>query len=275
MEPRPPCPSAQSAPRVRVAAMTTWKQASGNPFGPPDDDGYGGLGAAFGAVDPAPAPVDARFTHPHLRSRQTRENPPRPRRFRTRSRPHPRTTRCSEARKRRAHAARAGRGATARAGDASADVTGTAGTADAAGPSAGARDAAGAAFAAATAFLSAPRRVGRRVRVDRRRPGEGRVDRLGRAAEELTARSRVAAAANERFPGGRVAAFAAFAARVGVRARPPGSFSQEKPENETRAPFDDVAAHELLSFRSGPVSEPPRRGSDAVGASSGRRRSYN
>ena len=45
---------------------------------------------------------------------------------------------------------------------------------------------------------------------------------------------------------------------------PPGSFSQEKPENETRAPFDDVAAHELLSFRSGPVSEPPRRGSDAV-----------
>ena len=64
MEPRPPCPSAQSAPRVRVAAMTTWKQASGNPFGPPDDDGYGGLGAAFGAVDPAPAPVDARFTHP-------------------------------------------------------------------------------------------------------------------------------------------------------------------------------------------------------------------
>ena len=39
--------------------MTTWRQASGNPFGPPDDDGDVGLGAAFGAVDPAPA--DARF----------------------------------------------------------------------------------------------------------------------------------------------------------------------------------------------------------------------
>lgn len=45
------------------AAMTTWMQASGNPFGPPDDDGDVGLGAAFGAVDSAPA--DARFgTHP-------------------------------------------------------------------------------------------------------------------------------------------------------------------------------------------------------------------
>ena len=44
--------------------MTTWMQASGNPFGPPDDDGDVdvGLGAAFGAVDSAPA--DARFgTH--------------------------------------------------------------------------------------------------------------------------------------------------------------------------------------------------------------------
>ena len=46
---------------------------------------------------------------------------------------------------------------------------------------------------------------------------------------------------------------------------PSGSFSQENPENETRAPFDDVAAHELLSFRSGPVSERGSgRGSDAV-----------
>ena len=35
--------------------MTTWMQASGNPFGPPDDDGDVGLGAAFGAVDSAPA----------------------------------------------------------------------------------------------------------------------------------------------------------------------------------------------------------------------------
>jgi len=51
---------------------------------------------------------------------------------------------------------------------------------------------------------------------------------------------------------------------------PSGSFSQENPENETRAAFDDVAAHELLSFRSGPVSERGSgRGPDAVDAVDG------
>ena len=271
MEPRPPCPSAQSAPRVRVAAMTTWKQASGNPFGPPDDDGYGGLGAAFGAVDPAPAPVDARFTHPA-------------------------PALAPDARKPAAPSAVPDAFATAPSydqmfGGAEAPPptppepaavpqpapvmpppmapAAPAPPMPPAPPPAPATPPAPA-FAAATAFP-----FGAAAESDDAFASTG-GDPVKAASTDSVAQPK-GSPREVASPPPRTSVFPADVlprsprsprASVFVPA-PPGSFSQEKPENETRAPFDDVAAHELLSFRSGPVSEPPRRGSDAVDAVDG------
>ena len=271
MEPRPPCPSAQSAPRVRVAAMTTWKQASGNPFGPPDDDGYGGLGAAFGAVDPAPAPVDARFTHPA-------------------------PALAPDARKPAAPSAVPDAFATAPSYDqmfggaeASAPTPPEPGAvpqpapvmpppmspAAPAPPMPPAPPPAPAtppapAFAAATAFP-----FGAAAESDDAFASTG-GDPVKAASTDSVAQPK-GSPREVASPPPRTSVFPADVlprsprsprASVFVPA-PSGSFSQENPENETRAPFDDVAAHELLSFRSGPVSEPPRRGSDAVDAVDG------
>jgi len=267
LEPRPPCPSAQSAPRVRVAAMTTWKQASGNPFGPPDDDGYGGLGAAFGAVDPAPAPVDARFTHPA-------------------------PALAPEARKPAAPSAVPDAFATAPSYDqmfggaeASAPTppepaavpqpapvmpppmspAAPAPPMPPAPPPAPATPPAPA-FAAATVFP-----FGAAAESDDAFASTG-GDPVKAASTDLVAPPkgsppRTSVFTADVLPDVLPRSPRSPRASVFVPA-PSGSFSQENPENpenETRAPFDDVAAHELLSFRSGPVSDRGSgRGSDAV-----------
>ena len=272
MEPRPPCPSAQSAPRVRVAAMTTWKQASGNPFGPPDDDGYGGLGAAFGAVDPAPAPVDARFTHPA-------------------------PALAPEARKPAAPSAVPDAFATAPSYDqmfggaeASAPTppepaavpqpapvmpppmspAAPAPPMPPAPPPAPATPPAPA-FAAATVFP-----FGAAAESDDAFASTG-GDPVKAASTDLVAPPkgsppRTSVFTADVLPDVLPRSPRSPRASVFVPA-PSGSFSQENPENpenETRAPFDDVAAHELLSFRSGPVSERGSgRGPDAVDAVDG------
>jgi len=267
LEPRPPCPSAQSAPRVRVAAMTTWKQASGNPFGPPDDDGYGGLGAAFGAVDPAPAPVDARFTHPA-------------------------PALAPEARKPAAPSAVPDAFATAPSydqmfGGAEAppltppepaavpqpapvmpppmSPAAPAPPMPPAPPPAPATPPAPA-FAAATVFP-----FGAAAESDDAFASTG-GDPVKAASTDLVAPPkgsppRTSVFTADVLPDVLPRSPRSPRASVFVPA-PSGSFSQENPENpenETRAPFDDVAAHELLSFRSGPVSDRGSgRGSDAV-----------
>ena len=271
MEPRPPCPSAQSAPRVRVAAMTTWKQASGNPFGPPDDDGYGGLGAAFGAVDPAPAPVDARFTHPAPALAPDARKPAAPSAVPDAFATAPSYDQMF-----------GGAEASAPTPPEPAAVPQPApvmpppmSPAAPAPPRPPAPQPAPAtppapAFAAATAFpfgaaaesddafASTDGDPVKAASTDSVAPPKGSP----REVASPPPRTRVFPAdvlpRSPRSP----------RASVFVPA-PSGSFSQENPENETRAPFDDVAAHELLSFRSGPVSEPPRRGSDAGDAVDG------
>jgi len=244
--------------------MTTWKQASGNPFGPPDDDGYGGLGAAFGAVDPAPAPVDARFTHPA-------------------------PALAPEARKPAAPSAVPDAFATAPSydqmfGGAEAPAptppepaavpqpapvmpppmspAAPAPPMPPAPPPAPATPPAPA-FAAATVFP-----FGAAAESDDAFASTG-GDPVKAASTDSVAPPKGSPPRTSVFPADVLPDVLPRSPRsprasVFVPA-PSGSFSQENPENETRAAFDDVAAHELLSFRSGPVSERGSgRGPDAV-----------
>ena len=265
MEPRPPCPSAQSAPRVRVAAMTTWKQASGNPFGPPDDDGYGGLGAAFGAVDPAPAPVDARFTHPAPALAPDARKPAAPSAV-----PDAFATAPSYDQMFGGAEASAPTPPEPAAVPQPAPVMPPPMSPAAPAPPMPPAPPPAPAFAAATAFP-----FGAAAESDDAFASTD-GDPVKAASTDSVAQPK-GSPREVASPPPRTSVFPADVlprsprsprASVFVPA-PSGSFSQENPENETRAPFDDVAAHELLSFRSGPVSEPPRRGSDAGDAVDG------
>ena len=250
--------------------MTTWKQASGNPFGPPDDDGYGGLGAAFGAVDPAPAPVDARFTHPApALAPDARRKPAAPSAV-----PDAFATAPSYDQMFGGAEASAPTPPEPAAVPQPAPVmpppmspAAPAPPMPPAPPPAPATPPAPA-FAAATVFP-----FGAAAESDDAFASTG-GDPVKAASTDSVVPPKGSPPRTSVFPADVLPDVLPRSPRsprasVFVPA-PSGSFSQENPENETRAAFDDVAAHELLSFRSGPVSERGSgRGPDAVDAVDG------